>query len=725
MKFISLSIALLLFFDSVASAQKAETPDSTTITKNSSPLRLALSQKRIVQLNNGAVRLAFSHNLDRSQSALNEARQEQPDNDTLVYNSALVAGQMKDYDKALSLLQHTGLGKRYLQNKGVWHAQLDDIPTALKTWELASLNDTMCYNKALAYYRTDNLTESIDWSRRLGFSKNALFHELYANTLYRQKKYKEAEKFYEKSEKVEASPRLLIQRGNVNLVQHRFEEAELLFREYIEGGYSRNRFAARLGLGHALYSLHRYREAVIEYDLACRLNAQSAEAWAGLGNAHLGGGGQRQAQKAYERALALDSLRKDAWLGMAMVHYRLGAYDEAVCCFEEAGQTLNSKNKDHADFYAARGFCRLYNKQIKAAKPDIDTAVRLSTKTILPCMAMSEYLRMEGYYLSSLKWLEKAFKARGEGHERMHVNRGNLNLKCSQFEDAFDDFSKANEINPNNVNALNGLGISWLHLDEIDKARAMYDSLLRQQSQAILWNNRGIVRSYLALREQQERNEQKANDLQLLSLQDFEKALETDSTKKAYNVNIGNVYKNQGQDIPALQNYQKHLSKNAINNIGVMYGKGARKDFSAHYLNIAIDLDSANGIFRYNRAKLFHDNFKKDYSKRPDMQRDFKRMPTKDISLKYSSDGFVTVFLFDYDFETFNFPGEPIFDVQPEPVDDFDFLASPDFVLMHLPQRLNNNNPKEIVSEHLHSSPLHYKPTRRRGQGSTRCPKII
>jgi tetratricopeptide (TPR) repeat protein len=723
MKFIYFLTILLLFSNCLVLAQKAETNDSSII-KTTSPLRLTLSQKRIVQLNNGAVRLAFSHNLDRSQAVFNEARLQSPDNDTLIYNSALVAGQMKDYDRALGLLQNTGLGKRYLQNKGVWHAQLGNIETALKTWETASLNDTMCYNKALAYYRTNNLTESIDWSRRLGFSKNALFHELYANTLYRQKKYKEAEKFYEKSEKVEASPRLLIQRGNAHLVQRKFEAAELLFREYIEAGHSRNRFAARLGLGHALYSLHRYREAVIEYDLACRMNAQSAEAWAGLGNAHLGCGGQRQAQKAYERALALDSLRKDAWLGMAMVHYRLGAYDEAVCCFAEAGHTLNSKNKDHADFYAARGFCRLYNKQVKAAKPDIDTAVRLSTKTILPCMAMSEYLRMEGYYLSSLKWLEKAFKARGEGHERMYVNRGNLNLKCYQFDEAFDDFSMANQINPHNINALNGLGISWLHLDEIDKARAMYDSLLRQQSQAILWNNRGIVRSYLALREQQERNEKKANDLQLLSLQDFEKAMDVDSTKKAYHVNIGNVYKNQGQDIPALENYQKHLSKNAINNIGVMYGRGERKDFSAHYLNIAIDLDSANGIFRYNRAKLFHDNYRREYSKRPDMQHDFKRMPTKDISLKYSPDGFVTVFLFDYDFETFNFPGEPVFDVHPEPVDDFDFLASPDFVLMHLPQRLNDTQ-KEIVSEALHSAPLRYKPTRRRGQGSTRCPKII
>jgi tetratricopeptide (TPR) repeat protein len=722
MKFTSLIIALFLFFNSFVSAQKAESTE-IAIAQNSSPLRLPLSQKRIVQLNNGAIRLAFSHNLDRSQAALNEARQQSPNNDTLIYNSALVAGQMKEYDKALGLLQNTGLGKRYLQNKGVWHAQLGDIQTALKTWEMAALNDTMCYNKALANYRIGNLDESIDWSRRLGFSKNALFHELYANTLYKQKKYKEAEKFYEKSEKVEPSARLLIQRGNTHLIHHKFEEAELLFREYIEANQVRYRFAARLGLGHALYSLHRYREAVIEYDLACRMNAASAEAWAGLGNAHLGCGGQRQAQKAYERSLALDSLRKDAWLGMAMVHYRLGAYDEAVCCFEEAGNTLNSRNKDHADFYAARGFCRLYNKQVKAAKPDIDTAVRLSTKTILPCMAMSEYLRMEGYYLSSLKWLEKAFKANGEGHERMYVNRGNLYLKCNQFENAFDDFSIAHEMNPNNVNALNGLGISWLHLDEIDKAKSMYDSLARQKSLAIIWNNKGIVESYLALRERQERNEAKANDFYMRSLQDFEKAMEVDSTKKAYHVNIGNVYKNQGQDIPALENYQKHLSKNAINNIGVMYGKGERKDFSSHYLNIAIDLDSANGIFRYNRAKLFHDHFKRDFSKRPDMQRDFKRMPTKDISLKYSSDGYVTVFLFDYDFETFNFPGEPVFDVLPDPIDDFAFLASPDFVTMHLTQTPTNH--KEIVGEDFLSPRLRYKPTRKRGQGSTRCPKII
>lgn len=717
---------MLSFLASLVLESNAFNPDSLSQqTKgNYIALRMPLPpETRLKELNNGGIEQALVSNLSTAKRLIGQALGYNPENDTLIYNYSLVAGQLKNYDEALNLMLKTGKGKRYLNNKGVWHAKLGDIKLSLDTWEKAPLFDTLIYNKALAHYRLNDYNASIDWSKRIAFSKNPLFHELYAVTLFRQNRYKEAEKYFKKSEKMTDNPRLLVQIGNSYLAQQEFSDAEQIFNEYLQTGHARYRFAARLGLGHALYSLRRYKEAILEYDMACRINDTSAEAWTGLGNAHLGNGGQRQAQKAYERALQFDAIRKDAWLGLAMVHYRLGHFNEAMCCFKEAEGILSPKNKNHADFYAARGYCQLYNNQVKEAKPDIDISIRLSTKSILSCTALSEYLRIEGYFLSSLKWLEKAFQAHGEGHDRLLVNRGNLYLKSHLFEDAFDDFSRAHEINPNNVNACNGLGISWLNMDEIDKAKAMYDSLLKKKRLAILLNNSGITKSYMALRERQERNTTNENKYNLLAIQDFEKAMEVDSAKIAYNVNLGNVYKNRNEETTALAHYEKYLSKTAINNIGVLYAKEARKDFSLHYLNTAISLDTANPVFLYNRAKLFKEYYKNEFKRSSALQRELKLMPTKDISLKYSPDGFITVFLFDYDFDTYNFPGDPLFDVYPQPIDDFDFLPSLDYIAM------NYNKPAVAKSQVIYTPYKNksngYSPFRKRGQGTTNCPKIL
>jgi tetratricopeptide (TPR) repeat protein len=685
--------------------------------------------KRFKQLNNGGVQQAHQHRYFSARSLLEQAQEHAPTNDTLLYNLSLVNGAMKNYDAALEMMTQTGVGRRYMHNKGVWEAQKGELQKSLATWEHAPPTDTLIFNVALANYKLGDLKEAQDWGKRVGFAKAAEFHELSANVLFRLGEYKQAEKFYEKAEKFAtktgkhaSGPRLLIQRGNTYLAQHEYEKAEQLYLQYLATKDPYYRYAARLGLGHALYRQRKYQAAVLEYDAACRLSDESAEAWLSLGNAYVGTNGQRQAQKAYERALALDSTQKTAWLGLGMVHYRLRNFGEAVCCFDEAGDILSDKNRQHADFFAARAFCRLYTNQTPLAKDDVQTAVRLAGKGLLPCLAMSEYCRIEGYFLTSLKWLEKAIHANNEASVRMLVNRGNIYLKCREYEDALNDFTQAHNLDPSNLNATNGLGISYLNMDEIDKAKVLYDSVLRKKSLPILYNNRGIVQSYMSLRERHQRNYKEEEKFSTLSMQDFEKGLEIDSTKKAYHVNIGNVYKNRNEETPAIEHYQQYLSKNAINNMGVLFGKDTRKDFSKHYLDIAISYDTANTIFLYNRAKLFYDHFKDQFFRRKDVQQAFKLAPTKDISLKYSPDGFITIFLFDYDFETYHFPGDPLFDVQPQPIDDFVFLPSLDFIPMPGGGDVfaKNGNGGHLVTKNQ----LRFRPASRSSRGKTKCPKM-
>lgn len=704
---------------------KRPSPPAIVAPKNIAP---RLTDKRFKQLNNGGVQQAYQMKYHTAHSLFLQADEMSPHNDTLLYNLSLVTGLMKNYDAALELMSQTGVGKKYLHNKGVWEAQKGQLQESLTTWGFAHPTDTLCFNVALANYRLGDLQEAQNWGKRFGFAKAAEFHELIANVSFRLGEYKQAEKLYEKAEKFAnrtgkraAGPRLLIQRGNAHLAQHEYDKAEFLYREYLSTKDPFYRYSAHLGLGHALYRQRKYQLAVLEYDAACRTNG-TAEAWLGLGFAYVGTNGQRQAQKAFERSLDLDSTQKSAWLGLGMVYYRLRNFGEAVCCFDQAGDILSDRNRNHADLFAARAFCRLYTNQSKLAKDDVQTAVRLSGKGLLPCLAMSEYLRIEGYFLSSLKWLERGIKANEEASARMLVNRGNIYLKCLEYEDAMADFEKAHSLDPSNINASNGLAISYLNMDDIDRAKVLYDSLLRKKSVAMLHNNRGIVRSYMSLRERHQRNQAEEAKYSTLSMQDFEKGLEVDSTKKAYHVNIGNVYKNRKEEAAAIEHYQLYLSKHAINNMGVLFGNEERKDFATHYLDIAISYDTANTIYLYNRAKLYHDHYKDKFIRRPDLQRAFKLMPTKDISLKYSPDGYVTIFLFDYDFETYHFPGDPLFDIKANPIDDFVFLPSLDFIPMEGGGNVfaKNGNGRYATSKNQ----LRFRPASRRSRGKTQCPKI-
>lgn len=736
-------LALLLAFvlpvlaknaDSTADARQMETPILAVAMPNA-PHSMSAKivpkpfDKRFKQLNNAGVQYAYQRRYFSTLSLLQQAQEYSPTNDTLLYNLSLVNGVLKNYDAALEMMTQTGVGQRYMHNKGVWEAQKGELQKSLVTWEQAPLTDTLIFDVALANYKLGNIQEAQDWGKRVGFAKAAEFHELSANILFRLGEFKQAEKFYEKAEKFAtqvgkhpAAPRLLVQRGNTYLAQHEYEKSEKFYREYLNGKNPSYRYEAHLGLGHALYRQRKYQEAVLEYDAACRLNDFSAEAWLSLGNAYIGTNGQRQAQKAYERALGLDSTQKIAWLGLGMVFYRLRNFSEAVCCFDQAGDVLNNKDRTHADFFAARAFCRIYTQQLPLAKDDVQTAVRLAGKGLLPCLAMSEYCRIEGYFLTSLKWLEKAIRANEEASVKMLVNRGNIYLKCHEYSAALDDFMEARSLDQNNMNAANGLAISYLNMDEIDKAKVLYDSLLRKKSLAILYNNRGIVQSYLSLRERHQRDYVTEAKYSELSIQDFEKGLEVDSTKKAYHVNIANVHKNRDEETSAITHYQNYLSKNAINNMGVLFAKGNRKDFAKHYLDIAISNDTTSKIYLYNRAKLFHDHFKDQFYRRKDLQQAFKMAPTNDISLKYSVDGYITIFLFDYDFETFHFPGEPLFEVHPAPIDDFAFLPSLDFIPMPGGGDIfaKNGNGSHLVTK----SQLRFRPASRKNRGKTKCPKM-
>jgi tetratricopeptide (TPR) repeat protein len=90
-------------------------------------------------------------------------------------------------------------------------------------------------------------------------------------------------------------------------------------------------------------SLNRFDEAVLAYDQAISLDANSSDAWYNKGNALKSIGKYDEAIRAYDEVIRLDPSYADAWQKKAAALSAIGRYDESTLVFNEALNISNRK----------------------------------------------------------------------------------------------------------------------------------------------------------------------------------------------------------------------------------------------------------------------------------------------------------------------------------------------------------------------------------------------
>jgi len=154
--------------------------------------------------------------------------------------------------------------------------------------------------------------------------------------------------------------------------------------------------------------------------------------------------------------------------------------------------------------------------------------------------------------------------------------------------------------------------------------------------------------------------------------------MEVAPARKFYNVNQGNVYRYWQQYDEAKLSYQSYQDKSALNNTAVMYAGQEKIKDAKYYLGVAIQIDSMHRVFQYNMNILAR-------GKQKEMMRLVASAgnggPYSDIGIKYSRDGFVTIYLYDYEYDKLAFPGRHY---MPLPVAEYNedyFIPEYDFKL--------------------------------------------
>ncbi|GAA4450908.1 hypothetical protein GCM10023189_12240 [Nibrella saemangeumensis] len=672
-------------------------------------------------LNNTAIKLAERSNFGVSLQLLDRADAGRP-SDTLRYNRALVLGRARRYEEAAHLMSQLNFQHSQL-NEGIFRCLMGDVRQGVRLLETATSHpdraSQLLYNRAQAHLLDDNPADAertIEAAIRQ--KNNPRYKILKGDILLARERYSEALHIYEVLYRKEEqhNPGLLVRLGKALLGLKKYPEAQVYYQRYLSLLHPDYHFEARYGLASAFYGQRDYRRAASEFRSAVSLKPTSVPAHVGLGNALCSLKNYKEARTAFESAVALDVCHPLAQLGLGVVSYRQGNFEAALEALTQADAAFDDKDPDLADAFLSRGMVLLTFNRLDEALADLHKSARLN-RTAAAYAGISEIYRKKDSYRYAVEFLEKAIRLSPQ-NDKLLTNIGNMHLMVNKIHEAHPSFSWAIRHNRHNVNALNGMGITLLEMDNLPAAMALYDSLIAHgQHRSFLFNNRGIVYAYMALRMEKEKQPHKAKQFYHRALRDFEMAREADSTRKQYFNNMGNVYKNTGEFGKAFASYEGHLDRSALNNMGVAFAVQNKGDIARYYLNLAIQLDSANVVYQYNRYKVYQRYFNDDLERRPDIARSQQLLPTNSISARYSKDGYINVYLYDFEFDPYTFPGEHHFPIQPAPLRPAELTMVDDFLFM-VEETPESPKPQRDKPGKMP------KQKRPRNLGSTSCPVI-
>jgi tetratricopeptide (TPR) repeat protein len=665
-------------------------------------------------------------------------------------NEAIILALSGNYHKALHLMEGIDLsldGGVMTYNRGLFALLNGKYMAAHADFGAAPPNSLAALNNLFAYARQKKFQEALDfagsgssknsrgkWNYNIGLIYKATKQfpeavdelssaikqedDIFAyrlqrgDILMRNGNQKKAVKDFEKVAR--KHPKAQIRYANALLSLSQFDNARIIFEKYLESGDRFFRGDAYLGLGHAYYGLQNIPEAQRYYRLATTLKRETPALQSGIANTHLSKHEYQTAYTLFDRVLKRDSTYLQAYLGRAVANYGMKKYDLALKDFKKAEAAMNPDNKFFADLFVTRGFAAYYLKQSKNAQEDFATAIRLDGTRFEALAGMSSILIDQKRFSEAGQFLNKAL-AYERNYDKMWSNYGNLLLHFDMFKKGYQIFKHAVSLNPKNIKAQNGWGVVLLENDQLDRSMALFDSLMKENPELpFLHNNHGIVQAYLGNRHEQKHQVDEANQRYDGAFADFKKAMDVAPARKQYNVNQGNVFRYWNKYDEAKLSYQSYQDKSALNNTAVMYAGQERLSDAKYYLGVAIQMDSLHRVFQYNMTILVK-------GKQKEMMRlvasSDENSPFSDIAIKYSRDGFVTLYLYDYEYDPLEFPGRHYI---PLPVAEYTedyFIPDYDFKLVPYSKKKEE---KEVKIGKYKSQKV--KMPGKRARSGTQCP---
>ena len=673
----------------------------------------------VQRMNNEAVILALLGNYQKAFHIMEELDLSTQD-PHLHYNRGLFSLLSGKYDAARNDFADAPGGSQATLNTLVSYAKQKKYADALGYANGNSAKNTggkWNYNLGMVYKFNNQFSEAVDEMATAIRQKDEMAYRLQrGDILMRTGNEKKAVKDFEKVARNHLKAQ--IRYANALLSLNQFGAAKAVFEKYLETDDRTFRGDAYLGMAHSFYGLQQISEAQRYYKLASTLKRETPALQSGIGNTHLSKHEYQTAFTLFDRVIKKDSTYLPAYLGRAVSYYGQKKYDLALKDFKKAEKALNEDNKFFADLFVTKAFSEYYLKQINPAQDDFKKAIKLDPTRYEALAGMSSIMIGQKRYSEAGQFLSKALVYE-QGYDLMWSNYGNLLMHFDMYKKGYQVFRKAVSLNPSNVNAQNGWGIVLLENDQLDKSMALFDSLVKEKPELpFLHNNHGIIQAYIGNRHEQRHQVNEANARYDGAFSDFKTAMDNAPSRKFYNVNQGNVYRYLEKFDEAKLSYQTYQDKSALNNTAVMYAGKEQMKEAKYYLGVALQIDSLHRVFQYNMTILAK-------GKQKEMMRlvasSDENSPFSDIGIKYSRDGFVTIYLYDYEYDELTFPGRHY---MPLPVAEYKedyFIPEYDFKLIAYEKKKADSEKKKRVRYKSQKVKLPGS----RGRSGTRCPVLF
>jgi Flp pilus assembly protein TadD len=200
-----------------------------------------------------------------------------------------------------------------------------------------------------------------------------------------------------------------------------------------------------------------------------------------------------------------------------------------------------------------------------------------------------------GYWKNSTTLYEHA-AAVTEHNDLAHYNLADIYYEVDEFEEAILHFRKALEINPNDPEARNALGLALTEVKRFEDALVHFQASLKiNPAQAQVQINLGLALQNLRMFEQ--------------ATAHFQQAIKIDPDNASAHFNLGNVLGDQNRFDEAIQQFQTALridpqNARVHNNLGLALFMKERFAEASEYFEKALRIDPNDAFAHYNLARL-------------------------------------------------------------------------------------------------------------------------
>ncbi|HEU5397584.1 MAG TPA: sulfotransferase [Verrucomicrobiae bacterium] len=197
--------------------------------------------------------------------------------------------------------------------------------------------------------------------------------------------------------------------------------------------------------GALLQLMGRHEEALASYDRAIALKPDYANAHYNRAAALKQLGRLEEALAGYDRAIALKPDHVEAHNNRASLLQQLGRYDEALAAYER----VIALRPGYAIGHNNLGIALMNQGRMREAEPLFRRAIELQPDLVDPLYNLVQIRRYPQVENDETKRINTLLADPGlapEKREQLYFAQGKLHDDCGLYDEAFDDYRKANEI---------------------------------------------------------------------------------------------------------------------------------------------------------------------------------------------------------------------------------------------------------------------------------------